>query len=233
MRFIQEIMQTGGEVMWLIFACSLAAVFLIAERLLCYHRAQIEVSEFLQGLFNVLKRNRVVEAVAICDETPGPVARVLRAAILRGDRTEAELRQAVEEACLMELPRLERNLKPLATLAHIAPLLGLLGTVIGMINAFQVMQEGGAFVSTKDLARHISQALYCTAGGLVVSIPALAFYNFLVGRVESLTFDMQKAGSEMIWFLSRHKLKFEGVLAARLEVLQAEGEADEKENGQE
>lgn len=233
MRFLQELLRVGGPVMWVIFGCSVVAVYLILERYLSYHRAQIDAPEFIQGLKNILKRNNVTEAVTICDETPGPVAHVLRAAILRADRPEADLRHAVEEACLMELPRLERNLKALATLAHIVPVLGLLGTVLGMINAFQVMQEGGAFVSTKDLARHISQALYCTAAGLAVSVPVFAFYNFLVSRVESLTLDMQKAASEMIYFLSTNKLKLDSVPATRLEALQADGESDEKENGHE
>ena len=141
-------MNTGGFIMWLIFLCSVVAAFLILERLLHYHRAQIDVPEFLQGLFNILKRNNVIEAIAICDETPGPVAHVLKAAILRGDRDESSLRHAVEEASLMELPRLEKHLRALATIAHITPLLGLLGTVLGMIGAFQTMQ-GDLLLSTK------------------------------------------------------------------------------------
>ena len=200
--YFQELMTTGGFVMWLILGCSVMALFIVLERVLAFHRAQIDVPEFLHGLFNVLKRNNAVEAVTICDETPGPVAHVVRAGILRCDRDEAAVRRAMEEASLAEVPRLEKHLKALATIAHITPLLGLLGTVLGMIGAFQAMQTAGPFVSTTALASHIRQALLTTAAGLCVAIPSYAFYNFLVGRVESIVLDMEKAASEMAYFLT-------------------------------
>ena len=206
MSYFQQLMSDGGIIMWLILGCSVVAVFVILGRVFHYHRAQLDVQEFLHGLFNVLKRNNVVEAVAICDETPGPVAHVLRAAILRCDQGESSLRQAVAEASFAEVPRLEKNLKTLATIAHITPLLGLLGTVLGMIGAFDAMQTGAPFVSTIDLATHIKQALLTTAAGLTVAIPAYAFYNFLVARVESLVLDMEKAANEMIYFLTHNEL---------------------------
>ena len=218
--WFQQLMQDGGVIMWLILGCSFVAVFIILGRIFHYHRAQIDVQEFLHGLFNILKRNNVVEAVAICDETPGPVAHVLRAALIRCEDEEATLRRAVTEAGLAEVPRLERNLKTLATIAHITPLLGLLGTVLGMIGAFQAMQTAGPFVSTIDLADHIKKALLTTAAGLTVAIPTYAFYNFLVSRVENLVLDMEKAASEMIYFISRNDL----TLANAASVSQADGE---------
>ncbi len=226
MSYFQQLMEAGGVIMWLILLCSATAVFIILERLLTYHRAQIDVQEFLQGLFNILRRNKVAEAISICDQTPGPVAHVLRAAILRADRDEVALRHAVEETCLTEIPRLERRLKALATLAHLTPLLGLLGTVLGMIGAFQTMQAAGAFVSTSLLAKDIWKALLTAAAGISVSIPCYAFYNYLVGRVEELTLDMQKAASEMIYFLSRHKISLEGVVLD--DVTPAEAADDEE-----
>ena len=213
--YFQQLMDDGGFVMWLIFGCSIISLFIVLERILTFHRAQIDVPEFLHGLCNVLKRNNAVEAIAICDETPGPVAHVLRAAILRCDQGEAALRQAADEASLAEVPRLERHLKALATIAHIAPLLGLLGTVLGMIGAFDAMQQAGAFVSTTDLADHIRQALLTTAAGLCVAIPAYAFYNFLIGRVQSIVLDMEKAASEMIYFLTHSDLELEAPAASQ------------------
>jgi len=222
MTYFLEIMNTGGVVMWLIFLCSLGAAVIILERLLSYHRAQIDVPEFLAGLFNVLRRNNVIEAVSICDDTPGPVAHVMRAMILRADREESALRHALEEASLAEIPRLEKRLKALATIAHIAPMLGLLGTVIGMMGAFHAMQAAGTFVSTTDLAGHIWRALLTTAGGLTVAIPCYAFYNFLVARVEALTLDMEKAATEMIYFLTHHKISLEAINAVGLPKLDTE-----------
>ena len=220
MLYFQQLINQGGIVMRLILGCSLVAVFVILERLFHYRRAQLDVQEFLHGLLNVLKRKNIVEAVTICDETPGPVAHVLRAAILRCDEGEPVLRQAVEDASLAEIPRLERNLKTLATIAHIAPLLGLLGTVVGMIHAFEAMQNAGPFVSTIDLAKHIKQALLTTAAGLSVAIPAYAFYNYLVSCVENLALDMEKAASEMIYFLTHNELSLDGVSEQVAEVPQ-------------
>jgi len=209
LQSLAELLKNGNPVIWLILLASITAVFIILERLLYYHRAQIDVAEFLHGIFNVLKRNNVVEAVAICDETPGPVAHVLRAAILRCDEDESGLRAAIEEVSLIEVPRLEKRLKGLATIAHLTPLLGLLGTVLGMIGFFQAMQAAGSFVSTSDLAAHIWKALLTTAAGLTVSMPCFAFYNFLLGRVASLVLDMEKAASEIVYFLTHSNVKLQ------------------------
>lgn len=203
--YMQELLARGGVIMWLILGCSVAAVFIVLERLWHYHRAQIDVPEFLHGLMNVLKRNNRVEAIAICDETPGPVAHIIRAAIAHADEDVESLRRAVEETGLVEVPRLEKNLKALATLSHITPLLGLLGTIIGMIGTFQAIEGAGTFVSTSQLAGHIWKALLTTAAGLSVGIPASAFYNFLLARVESLTHDMNKAAAEIVYFLTHNE----------------------------
>ncbi len=227
-KYLEVLLHAGGIVMFFIVLCSVVALFIIVERLLQFHRARINVPEFLHGLMNVLKRNNVVEAIAICDETPGPVAHVLRAAILRCDQDEASLREAVEEAGLAEVPRLEKNMKLLATVAHVAPLLGLLGTVLGMIGLFQTMEAQGPLVATSDLARHIWQALLTTAAGLTVAIPAHAFYNLLVAKISNLTLDMNKAATEIIYFLTRHELTLENVSLAAEKVRELElQESDE------
>jgi biopolymer transport protein ExbB len=216
MLYLQNILNQGGEVMYLIFACGLLAIFIVLGRLFHLHRAQIDVHEFISGLHNVLRQQSALEAVHICDETPGPVAHVVRAAILHADKDEPAIRTAVEEAALIEVPRLERFMKLLATIATIAPLLGLLGTVVGMINAFDAMQEGGPFVGTVVLAKHVKLALYTTAAGLCVAIPTYAFHNYLVSRIESLVNDMQKAASEMVYFVTHNTIQLdrEAVAAA-------------------
>ncbi|OPZ31065.1 MAG: colicin uptake protein TolQ [Lentisphaerae bacterium ADurb.BinA184] len=187
--YLQELLNAGGVIMVLILVSSLVGLFVVIERLLHFRRARINVPDFLHGLFNVLKRGNVVEAVDICDKTPGPVAHVVRAAIVRCGEDEATLRQVVAEASL------------LGTIAHLAPLLGLLGTVLGMIGLFQTMENAGPLVATADLAHHVWRALVTTAAGLVVSIPAHAFYNLLVVRVETLALDIDKAAAEVIHFL--------------------------------
>src|SRR5258708_18468597 len=121
----------GGLMIWVILLASAVGVVVFIERVLHYHRAQINSTEFLNGVRNVLKRDNVVEALSICDATPGPVARLVKTAILNRDQGRDRVREALEAAGLSEVPRLEEKLNVLATIAQLAPLLGLLGTVLG------------------------------------------------------------------------------------------------------
>src|SRR5881394_531256 len=133
----------GGPMIWVILLASAVAIVVFVERVLHYHRAQINSMEFLNGVRNVLKRDNVVEAISICDATPGPVARLVKVAILNRERGRDGVRESLEEAGLMEVPRLEEKLNVLATLAQIAPLLGLLGTVLGFLQIFNELQMMG------------------------------------------------------------------------------------------
>ena len=199
---LPTLLSNGGLMMWLLLAASAVAVAVFVERLLHYHRAQINSSEFLNGVRNVLKRENVVEALSICDATPGPVARLVRVAILSRDRGREGIRDALEEAGLLEVPRLEERLNLLATIAHLSPLMGLLGTVLGFIKVFAAMQREGPFVTSSTLALGVWEALICTAAGLAVAIPSYAGYNYLVSRVNSIVLDMEKASTEVLNLLS-------------------------------
>ncbi len=188
----------GGPMLWLLLLTSAIAVAVFVERLLHYHRAQINSAEFLNGVRTVLKRDNVVEAISICDATPGPVARLVKTAILARDRGRDGVREALEEAGLLEVPRLEEKLSLLATLAQIAPLMGLLGSVMGFIRIFGVMQREGPFTHAGTLAGGVWEALICTAVGLAVAIPCHAGYNYLVSRVNQIVLDMEKSSAEII-----------------------------------
>jgi biopolymer transport protein ExbB len=195
---LPKLLAHGGVMLWLIMLASSVAIAVVIERLLHYHRAQINSTEFLIGVKNVLKRDNVVEALSICDATPGPVARLVKAAILARDRGREGVREALEEAGLMEVPRLEEKLNLLATIAQISPLMGLLGTVMGFIRIYMVMEEQGQYAQGGMLSGGIWQALICTAAGLAVSIIAYAAYNYLVSRVNSIVLDMEKTSTEVL-----------------------------------
>lgn len=188
----------GGPVLWLILFASAVAVLVFIERFLHCHRAQINSTEFLNGVRNVLKRDNIVEALSICDATPGPVARLVKTAILNRDHGRERVREALEEAGLAEVPRLEEKLNLLATIAQLAPLLGLLGTVLGFIRTFMLMQKEGLHAHFSMLSDGIWQALICAAAGLAVAIPAHAAYNYLVSRVNSIVLDMERAATEIV-----------------------------------
>jgi biopolymer transport protein ExbB len=195
---LPKLLAHGGVMLWLIMLVSAVAIAVVIERLLHYHRAQINSTEFLIGVKNVLKRDNVVEALSICDATPGPVARLVKAAILARDRGREGVREALEEAGLMEVPRLEQKLNLLATIAQISPLMGLLGTVMGFIRIYSVMEDQGQYAHGGMLSAGIWQSLICTAAGLAVAIVAYAAYNYLVSRVNSIVLDMEKTSTEVL-----------------------------------
>ncbi|MFT3829813.1 MAG: MotA/TolQ/ExbB proton channel family protein [Opitutaceae bacterium] len=196
----------GGPVMWVLLGLSVVALVVFAERALYLHRGQIRSTAFLTGIKNILLKRRLMEAVTVCEETPGPVAAVVKAALLHHDADEAKLRLVVQEAALVEIPILERRMGALAAIAQVAPLLGLLGTVLGMLRSFHAFMQGGNYATPAALAGGMWEALLATAFGLAVAIPTHLAHHFLRGRVRVLAHDMEWAANEIIRFLG-HELK--------------------------
>jgi biopolymer transport protein ExbB len=199
---LPDLLSHGGSMMWLLLVAGAVAVAVFVERLLHYHREQINSLDFINGVRNVLKRDNVVEAISICDATPGPVARLVKTAILNRERGREGVREALEDAGLVEVPRLEEKLALLATIAQIAPIMGLLGTVLGFIDVFRVLQMQGLSAPATLLAAGVWKALVCTGAGLAVAIPCYAGYNYLVSRVNEIVVDMEKASSEIVSLLT-------------------------------
>lgn len=204
-------MQSGGPMMWPIFLISLTAATIFFQRLFHLHRAQMKAKagDFLKGIFNVIGRgpglepDSLVEAISICDAASGPVAEMVRAAILEIKSGTNRVLLAMERTGLAEIVRLERNLNLLLTLGQIAPLCGLLGTVLGLLNLLAAIMEKAPLVHAGDLGTGMWQALLATAAGLMVAIPTYAGYNFLVSRVEMIVLDMERAFIEVQSFLAR------------------------------
>jgi biopolymer transport protein ExbB len=197
-----KLMNEGGPVMWIILVCSVLALFIFLTKVFQFHRDEIRVRELLRGLFNVLQRDGIVEALTLCDNTPGPVAKLLSAGILAHQRGDTDIRAAIDDAALEELPKLERHISLLATLSAILPLLGLLGTVLGMLSAFEAIQASEYF-SLSAIGAPLAQALLTTAAGLTAAIPCHIGCNYLIDRVESITLDMEKAALELTGFFDR------------------------------
>jgi biopolymer transport protein ExbB len=195
---LPKLIAHGGPVLWLLIIASGVAITVFIERVLHCHRAQINSLEFLNGIRTVLKRDNVVEALSICDATPGPIARLVKTAILNRDQGRERIREAIEEAGLLEVPRLEEKLNLLATIAQIAPLIGLLGTVLGFMNVFEHIDKAGVYAQITDLSAGVWKALVCTAAGLAVAIPTYAGYNYLVNRINEIVLDMERAATEIV-----------------------------------
>ena len=200
-----NLMGNGGPVIGLLLACGLFAALVFFERLFNLHRAQIAADDFLKGVYNILSRDNTVEAAAICEEAPGPVAGLALAAVLHHDDTLDNVGRAIEDAGLEEIPRMEKGLGWLATLARITPLIGLLGTVLGMMEMLLAANRNAPLVQSADLTGGLWAALSATALSLVISILAYAGYNLLVSRVESILLDMERSASALMNFMRQWK----------------------------
>lgn len=202
---MMNIIQEGGVLMYPIIVCSIIALAIAIERFWSLRRATIDTREFMDAMRTVLRQNRIQEAVTICDETDAPVARIMKAGVLKHNRSKEDIREAIEDAGHLEIPRLERYMSALATCANVAPLLGLLGTVQGMIKCFATIQHKQGQVNPSDLAEGIGNALITTAAGLTVAIPALVVYNYFVTRVENMILEMEISSSELVELLTKHR----------------------------
>jgi len=207
-----DLIQKGGPMMYLIMLSSVLAFGVVIERVYHLSRARIDADKFMDDIMNVLKRNKIIEAIELCNVTPGPIAHIVKAGILKHDRSKHEIKEAIEEAGQLEVPRLEKHLPVLATVAHVAPLLGLLGTVTGMIKAFQVIQQKASSmipVNPGDLAGGIWEALLATLAGLSVAIPTYVAYNYLVSQVDNLVYDMERSATDLTNLLSSRRDTYE------------------------
>jgi len=207
-----ELMIKGGPLMFLILLCSVIAFAVVIERLWHLWRAKINTKDFMEDIAETLKRNKIMLAIDKCNVMPGPIAEILKAGILKYDRPRSEIKEAVEDAGLHEVPRLEKNLGVLATIAHIAPLIGLLGTVTGMVRAFQVIEQKAVAmtpVNPGDLAGGIWEALITTVAGLAVAIPTYVAYNFLVTKVDGFVLEMEKSATDLVNILGTKRIEDE------------------------
>ena len=193
-----EMISRGGILMAPIIFCSVLSLAIIIERVISLNRAQIDSKEFIGSIDDVLRRNKILEAINICDKNKGPIPRILKAGILKHDRSHEEIKESVQDAAGFEIPYLEKYLAILVTIATIAPLLGLLGTVTGFIRAFMVIQLKGGLVNPGDLAKGIWEALITTVAGLVVAIPTYIAYNYFVSRVNGFITEMEKSATRLL-----------------------------------
>ena len=190
--------QQGGIVMWPMFLMSLAALAVFVERVLFMHRNQIRSREFLAGIENTLKKGRLVEALTVCQDTPGPAAAMVKAGLMSFRKSDEEIRESVREAAVVELGPIKRRIGALYAIAHTAPIFGLLGTLIGLIDAFSQYEEQGVYLNAGFLSGSMWQALISTATGLALSAVCILGHHFLVGRIHSIVQEMEWLGSELL-----------------------------------
>ena len=191
---------TGSAVFWILLALALVALVTYFERLFDLRRAQVDYQDFLKGAFNVLDAGNADEALAICEDTAAPVAQVAAAAIRSRGGSAQSIRNAVDSQGRAAVGRLDRRLAVLAIIAQIAPLIGLLGTVIGFIKTV-LAANAQAVVSRADLFTGAMEALVSAAAGLAVAIPAVVMYGSLRVRLDRTVVELEAAASLIVGYL--------------------------------
>ncbi len=191
-KFVQ-----GGTFMWLLLFASVVAVIFIIERLFTLFRARINVKNLMGSIIKTMHTEGVDAALGVCERTRGPIAAILHSGLLRAGRGPDAVKEAIETAGSIETSFLERGLVAIATVASVAPLLGFLGTVSGMISAFAAIAAAEQ-VSAKVVASGIEEALITTATGLMIAIPASIAYSFFVSQIDRFVLEMEEASAELV-----------------------------------
>jgi biopolymer transport protein ExbB len=186
-------------ILLIILLCSLVGVTIFVERILFLRKSEIDTNQFIIKLRPSIREKNMAAAIQLCEETGGAIANIIKHGICKHNRSKGEIENAMEIAGLMEISRLEKNAKILSILAHVAPLIGLLGTVLGFIQAFAEMRLSGLVdISATRIGEAMEYALITTAAGLVVAIPCVIAYNYIVSRIENFVLEIQTTSSEVV-----------------------------------
>ncbi|HOC29180.1 MAG TPA: MotA/TolQ/ExbB proton channel family protein [Treponemataceae bacterium] len=204
-----NVLISGGPVMIPIGLCAVIATILIIERILFYGAIKKGERDLLPRLRSSIAKGHYDEAAAICDTVDSPVSRLMKTGIENRQFSDALVKEAVMNQANREVPRLERFLSTIGTIANISTLLGLLGTVTGNIQAFGVLGDMGTMGNPAMLASSISEALVTTAAGLIVSIPTVVFYNYFIAEVNRMVTEMEASVSDLVLLIGAEKNKNE------------------------
>ncbi len=196
------LMERGGPLLWVFLALAFFGAVCIAERFFYFHRARVNVSSLLIGLGLHVRRRAFAEALHESARAPGPVGRVAHATLLRYYLERRDLVDIAREAGQLEVPRIEKNIRAILAVAMLAPLVGLLGTMLGMVDAFGHGSEQGAISGAGDMTSSIMTALVTSVVGLTVAVPMYVFYLYFVGRAKRLISRIERAGIEIVHMIA-------------------------------
>lgn len=195
----------GIVIMTAILACSVVAVAIIVERFAYYKKISKNDDNIVDRIMNAINAKRFDEALSICDTMPTPVTNLMKAGIKYRDFTDVQIQEAIKDAASLEIPKLEKYLTTLGSIASIAPLLGLLGTVMGNMEALGVLGNKALIGNMEMLSQGIAKALITTAFGLVIAIPTTVFYNHLTNKVNNMILQLEIKANELVLLLVKGK----------------------------
>ncbi|MBT8387981.1 MAG: MotA/TolQ/ExbB proton channel family protein [Ignavibacteria bacterium] len=193
-----DIFLKGGVLMWAILLSSVIGLSVVIDRFITLRKAKINVPAFIIRLRGFVKNKDMNGALSFCMQEKSPMANMVRKGLKKFNLGHERVKEAIENAGRQKVSKLEKGLSILATVAGVAPLLGFLGTVTGMIQAFMTIEDLAGAANPSDLAGGIWEALTTTAFGLIVGIPALAFYNYFVNRVKQFVGDMETVANDVV-----------------------------------
>jgi biopolymer transport protein ExbB len=200
-----EFIAKGGPVLWSIMALAVIGTAVVIERLLYFRKIRVDEDKLFARVKSALEKGHYDEALAMLDTSPSPLSYLMKVGIENRDLDEYAQKEIVKDAAAQEVPRLERWVGALGTIASIAPLLGLLGTVTGTMAAFGVLGQFGAVSDPGVLAKGVSEALITTVGGILVAVPAVIFYNYLVSKANAMIVKLENQVSWMIKTINSSK----------------------------
>ena len=196
------LIEQGGPLVWVLLGLGFVGMACTVERLFFFHRARINVGDLLVGLSHHIRRRAFAEALHEAARAPGPVARVAHAALLRYYLKRSDLRDVVQEAGQLEVPRIEKNIRAILGAALLAPLVGMLGTLLGMLETFQKVSEQGGFTGPAELSAGVFSALITSVIGLTMAVPLYLFYLYFLGRAKRMVHRLERAGIEMVHLIA-------------------------------
>ncbi|MCC8018536.1 MAG: MotA/TolQ/ExbB proton channel family protein [Rikenellaceae bacterium] len=186
-----QLFLAGGWIMWILLALAGVSIFIFTERFIVIRKASGWDMNFMNRIRDYIYEGKIAAALDLCKSTDTPIARMITKGIERIGRPMADVQSSIENAANLEVSRLESGLPFLATIAGGAPMLGFLGTVIGLVKTFMDMSMAGGTVDISVLSGGMYVAMITTVGGLIVGVPAYFGYNYLVARIEKLVFQME------------------------------------------
>lgn len=202
MSVLADIFHYGSNwnlILFILIGCSILSFTIFIERLLHLKKSEIDTNQFIISLRKVIKEGNLAEAMHVCESTGGTIGAIIKAGLMKYSRGKEQIESAMEISGLIEIARLEKNAKILSVIAHLAPLIGLLGTVLGFIQAFAEMRLSGLVdISATRIGEAMEYALITTAAGLVVAIPSVIAYNYIVSRVEGFVLEIQTTSAEIV-----------------------------------
>ena len=193
-----QLVEQGGPFVYVLALLALISMLLILERVFFFQKVRINVGDLLLGIANHVRKGAVAEALHEAGRAPGPTARVAHAVLMRKNLSRRDLRDVAQEAGQLEVPSLEKNLRALYGIALIAPLVGMLGTVNGLIRTFDAVSQDQAFASPTAMSGGIYESLVTSGLGLAIAVPVYLFYLFFYGRVKRMVHRIERTGIEMV-----------------------------------